>query len=166
MIYEKKFRFKQKFEFYNEITIYKSLDPYPQFPKLLSYDEQQLTINFQHCGPTLGSQTKEIQNKKETIVDQFKVIDNILKNQKIIYVDLHLYNLLWNDNRLYLIDFGTCCHGVINMPKKDNTIDKKNMVRKYRFEMAQYHLYYTRPPDLVDKFIELIDQYLDNAPIC
>jgi predicted Ser/Thr protein kinase len=160
LIYEKKFRFKQKLEFYNEIKIYNLLDNYDCFPKLIDYDENSLAIRFEHCGEMLGSHVEEIKKNKNLLMQQFLEITRILEFLDVTYVDFHLNNLLWKDNRLYLIDFGPCCLGIPERPKKNPTLDAKQMVREYRFQLSQYHLYFqTKKIDLYHQFVSAIDQY-------
>lgn len=160
LIYEKKFKFKQALEFYNEIKIYESLKNYPYFPKLISYDENSLSIKFEHCGEMLGSQIEEIKKNKNLLLEQFLEINKILTDLDIIYVDFHLNNLLWKNNRLYLIDFGPCCIGIPVYPKKNARLDPKQMVRLYRFQRSQYYLYsQAGSNDLYQQFLKVIDQY-------
>ena len=160
LIYEKKFHFKQKLEFYNETKIYQSLKNYSYFPKLIDYDDSSLTIRFEHCGEMLGFQIEEIKKNKSLLLQQFSEINHILNTLDIVYVDLHLNNLLWKNSRLYLIDFGPCCIGIPERPKKNPKLDAKQMVREYRFQRSQYHLYFqTKRIDLYDQFVLAIDQY-------
>lgn len=160
LIYEKKYNFKQTLEFYNEIKIYRSLNAYQCFPQLISYDENSLSITFEHCGEMLGSLAEEIKRHRNLLLQQFKEIDNILKTLDIVYVDFHLNNLLWKDQRLYLIDFGPCCIGVPPYPKKNTSLGMKQMVRLYQFQRSQYSLYFhNRKTDLYDQFVSTISQY-------
>lgn len=160
LIYEKKYKFKQTLEFYNEIKIYRSLNDYQCFPRLISCDENSLSITFEHCGEVLRSQAEEIKQHRDLLLQQFREIVSILKTLDIVYVDFHLDNLLWKDKRLYLIDFGPCCIGVPAYPKKNISLDGKQMVRLYRFQRSQYHLYFHgTKTDLYDQFVSAIAQY-------
>ena len=89
--------------FNNEIKALLRLQKYDNFPKLLGWDPQTLSIYMSYCG-------KEITNKNipDNYIDQFNIIKNIFLEENLSNNDILERNICVLENTIFIIDFGLC----------------------------------------------------------
>ena len=90
-----------RFLFYNEINALKKLSGFPHFPKLVEYDEYNLTIYMTYCGELVSNN-----NLPSNWLDQVNKIQLILNNMEVNSNDMLLRNTCCLGNEIKIIDFG------------------------------------------------------------
>jgi len=87
----------------SEAKIIKKLKDIIPVPKIISTDINQITMQYVN-GKKLSEDLESLDYKK--ICRQIGEILTKLHNQDIIHGDLTTSNMIWKNNKIYLIDFG------------------------------------------------------------
>jgi len=127
MIYNKKIKhqindwsgytIKEAFDI--EIECYNRLSKFPNFAKLLSFDEKNYTLEIEYVGESLDkSKVDDIPNLENQLSD----IWDALEISKINHLDLQLKNFTIQNNILYLIDFDIAVIDETPITKKINNL--------------------------------------------
>ena len=127
-----------KESFKNELAALYLLRNEDYFPKLISYDIQNMIIIMTYCGNKIARVQDKIPSNWK--FQMFHIL-NILKKYNIYHNDITERNICLLNNQLYLIDFGNC----------------KNHIDLY------YRNYY---PDLIynsKTMIDFLNKINDNA---
>jgi hypothetical protein len=90
-----------------ELECYNRLQYYSNFPKLISSDELEKTIELEYCGTPLDVlvSNHDILELIPNLISQLNDIWDSLNIAKIKHLDIQLKNFMFKDNTLYLIDF-------------------------------------------------------------
>ena len=137
-IYKRVFRGYNPIRIYNNLTkknafeleleVYKRVSGKEGFPKLIKYDEKELSLSLEHCGKSLNMM-KEISVKN--LEEQIDNICNILEENEIIHLDLNICdgckNICYKEGKIYLIDFDIC---VLDKKPLNELLRKKYLVKK------------------------------------
>lgn len=89
------------FLFQNEIMALQKLQPYDHFPKLLGYNNNQMSIYMTFCGEQINSN-----NIPDDWEKQLDDIEHILLRVKVNSNDMILRNVCVLNKVIYIIDFG------------------------------------------------------------
>jgi serine/threonine protein kinase len=90
-----------KFTFYNEIEWLNNLSDFDRTPNLIEYDEKKLTITMNYCGENISSD-----NLPDDWLNQGMYILENLREYKCNHNDIKPYDILVNNGKLMLVDFG------------------------------------------------------------
>ena len=88
--------------FSKEVDILKRIQHLSFVPRLLSYDDDKLTIKLSYCGESLYNRFKLPLDWKSQIHSIFKELDR----EKIFYPEFWLQNILVLDDKITFVDFG------------------------------------------------------------
>lgn len=90
-----------RFTYTNEIVMLSLLKDFTHVPNLLGYDDNKLTISMSYCGERVNEF-----NLPTNWIDQMVYILDVLKDQNISHNDIKPTDILVQDGKLMLIDFG------------------------------------------------------------
>ena len=95
--------------FNNEIKALLRLYKYDNFPKILGWDTQTLTIYMTYCGSEINNR-----NIPENYIHQFHIIKDIFLKEGLSNNDILERNICVLGEKIYVIDFGLCNNLEIN----------------------------------------------------
>jgi tRNA A-37 threonylcarbamoyl transferase component Bud32 len=105
-----------------ELEIYSRLSKYTNFPKIISYDLNSITLTLEYCGESIHTlRENNCIIDVENVDDQIDNICNSLLESKITYLDLDPHNLCIKDKTIFLIDFDKA---VIDQKPTSNAINE------------------------------------------
>ena len=103
-----------KESFYNELESLTMLQNELYFPKLICYNEEEMSITMNYVGEILNKDKKDIDLSKipKNWKEQLYYILVILKKYNLYHNDVTERNLCLLNNRITLIDYGNCKHHI------------------------------------------------------
>ena len=132
---------KREDSFKKEIKALKLLKGEQYFPQLLDYDEKKFTIKMSYCGKSLDSKEyKEVIFNYENYEENFKSIFNSLNENKIQHHDIDRWNMCFDGNSFYLIDFNLVVFNDLTNPTYFfNSLKNRILVKKWDAKNRKYY---------------------------